>query len=108
MKMIESTNLEFIDQRPTIEIATLLGVSRTTAAGMIVAIYARAPKMVPDLNIDNWPSKEIAEIAGWDGGPADLWEALLSAGVIYYDDDFALRLMDWGNFVDAAQFPTCH
>lgn len=75
----------------------LLDVPRTSATGLLVALWCWALDNAPDGVLGSESDEDIAAGGDWDGDPAVFVEALISSGFIDREGD-ALHIHDWHDY----------
>lgn len=98
-------DIGLIDHPKTRKLARLLGVSRITAVGHLVALWSWAAQYAIDGDLSNYRGEPegISEGAAWEGDAAQFVNALIEAGVGagagFLDDvDGRLLLHDWDDY----------
>ena len=94
-----------VTHRKTLRLARLLGENRYAVVGRLVALWTWCLDNAPDHDID---ADVLADVMGWveqQGKPAELFEALITAGFIDMDPhDLHLSIHDWydhkGRFIE--------
>lgn len=72
--------------RKTRKLASLLGVPRYAAAGLVCCLFERVCNDSPDGDISDWDDDDIADAARWDGDARPLVDALISVRFIIAND----------------------
>lgn len=81
--------VSFPQHRKTVKLAKLLGISRQTAAGIVVDLLCfTLAKAWRTADLSPWGDEGIAEVLGWKGDPAELVKALQRCGSIEDEPGF--------------------
>lgn len=99
-------DVTLIDHPKTKKLARLLGISRMTAVGHLVAMWSWAAQYVPDGDLTGYRAapEVIADGAQWDGDASQFVKALIDArvgkqhGFLEDAPDGSLRLHDWHEY----------
>jgi hypothetical protein len=84
--------------RKTLKLARLLGESRYCVVGRLVALWSWSLDSAVDGVLKDVDAEMLAEIMGWEGQwhkPAELYDALLTAGFTELGSDGLLRIHNW-------------
>lgn len=84
-----------VTHRKTLRLAWLLGESRYMVVGRLVALWSRSLDSAISGELHDVDAEMLADITGWEGKPAELYEGLIAVGFLDLDDDGALRLHNW-------------
>ncbi len=93
-----------VTHRKTLRLARLLGESRYAVVGRLVALWSWCLDSALTGELRDVDADILADVMGWDascgsggsgGKPADLFEALITAGFLDLDDHGRLRLHNW-------------
>lgn len=85
-----------VTHRKTLRLARLLGMDRYATLGRLVALWSWCLDNALDGSLGDVEPDILADVMAWEGKPAELVEALLSAGFLDLDPaDATLRVHDW-------------
>jgi hypothetical protein len=90
-----------VTHRKTLRLARLLGESRYTVVGRLVALWCWSLDSAISGALRDVDAEILADVMGWDsacGKPADLFEALITVGYLDLDEDGVLRLHNWWKY----------
>jgi hypothetical protein len=90
--------------RKTLKLARLLSESRYCVVGRLVALWGWSLDSAVDGALADVDAEMLADVMGYQGKPAELFEALLSAGFLDIGSDGLVRIHNWyarmGQFVE--------
>lgn len=75
-------------------LATVLGVPRTQALGILASLWAAVLELAPDGDLSGWTPDDVADCAMWSDDSARLWEALVLTGWVVLEGE-AAHIHDW-------------
>lgn len=91
------THQSLLTHRKTLRLARLLGLDRFGVAGRLMALWCWALDNAPDGFVSRSDGDILADVMGWDGEPAVLCEALVTAGFFELVDGVYL-IHDWADY----------
>ena len=84
-----------VTHRKTLRLARLLGESHYAVVGRLVALWSWSLDRAISGELRDVDAEMLADIMGWQGRPAELFEALISVGFLDITEDGQIRIHNW-------------